>query len=276
MHLTACVVTGRPEWTGWWAWNILKQTRMPDSLVVILDRKRITEEDLQALTTSPEFRVLSLTVPVKIVHSFDHKTLGELRNKALNAVPENADAITWFDDDDWHHPLRLSASLWKLDQGGLEVAFLNNAHRYVLDTDELLTLGEAEDNPEPSIPFSVFKADSALCEAFPHKNIGEDRAWLNLIEERVGSKAFECVQFSDIPTICIIHGANTWNRSDLPEYGMCREFAWSARPLPTEAPSGVPTREWATTREKLQHMRDVLKEKGEKREEEEEHEDAKN
>ncbi len=60
--------------------------------------------------------------------------LGELRNRGLDAIP--ADALwTYWDDDDWHHPSRLSAQRKVLDVMGVPACLLTGQVTYSLRDD---------------------------------------------------------------------------------------------------------------------------------------------
>ena len=60
--------------------------------------------------------------------------LGELRNLGLDAIPAGA-LWTYWDDDDWHHPSRLSAQRKALDVMGVSACLLTGQVRYSLPDD---------------------------------------------------------------------------------------------------------------------------------------------
>lgn len=57
--------------------------------------------------------------------------LGELRNRGLDAMPDGA-LWTYWDDDDWHHPSRLSAQHRVLDVMGVSACLLTGQITYSL------------------------------------------------------------------------------------------------------------------------------------------------
>ena len=83
-----CVTTStREPFKHWVIWNYLKQTHGEKELIVVSD-----DDDWPDFVTVVRMGI-NESVPVK-------------RNAALAAA--NGEAITWFDDDDWQSPQKLS------------------------------------------------------------------------------------------------------------------------------------------------------------------------
>lgn len=87
-----CVTEDRPAFLPWLLWNYDKQDHHPRRLVVV-----DSSHDLPPLPDRPDIQVLRCDpgTPVAVK-----------RNLALRAA--EGDAVTWFDDDDWQSPRKLS------------------------------------------------------------------------------------------------------------------------------------------------------------------------
>ena len=64
-----------------------------------------------------------------VIHPSDKRSLGELRNLGLDAIPDGA-LWTYWDDDDWHHPHLLAAQHRLLESLGLRACILQNQVKY--------------------------------------------------------------------------------------------------------------------------------------------------
>lgn len=106
--------------------------------------------------------------------------LGELRNRGLDAIPTGA-LWTYWDDDDWHHPKRLSAQRKVLDVMGVSASLLTGHMTYSLPHDIAYTHRQPNGFPptllsrrHSTLRFPPWKAhsDSAYVHAFK-----QTRSW---------------------------------------------------------------------------------------------------
>lgn len=87
-----CVTGGRPAFLPWLLWNYDKQDYQHRELVVVDD--------------SPVLPATAGRADCRVVRVPPGTSVGRKRNLALAAA--RGDVITWFDDDDWQHPRKLS------------------------------------------------------------------------------------------------------------------------------------------------------------------------
>jgi glycosyltransferase involved in cell wall biosynthesis len=98
-----CVTEDRPEFLSWLLWNYRKQDYERRELVVV-DSSR---EPL-ALPDDPSVRVVTCVPGTSVARK---------RNLALDAA--RGTFVTWFDDDDWQHPRKLSILAAALERGAV-------------------------------------------------------------------------------------------------------------------------------------------------------------
>jgi glycosyltransferase involved in cell wall biosynthesis len=87
-----CVTEDRAAFVPWLAWNYRKQDHAQRELVVVDSSKGET----------PSFDDPTVTV----VRCAPGSSIAQKRNLALETA--RGDVVTWFDDDDWQHPRKLS------------------------------------------------------------------------------------------------------------------------------------------------------------------------
>jgi hypothetical protein len=98
-----CVTEDRPAFLPWLLWNYRKQDYEPRELVVVdssLAPARLPED--------PTVRVVRCAHGANVAHK---------RNVAVGAA--RGATITWFDDDDWQHPRKLSILVEALGADGV-------------------------------------------------------------------------------------------------------------------------------------------------------------
>lgn len=127
--------------------------------------------------------------------------LGELRNAGLDAIP--ADALwTYWDDDDWHHPSRLSAQRKLLDVMGVSGCLLTGQVTYSLLHDIAYVnrhrggfAGTLLSRKHPTLRFP------------PWARAGEDSAYLHGLR-----RTWSWYPWRNPPELMVrmFHGANTW------------------------------------------------------------------
>lgn len=98
-----CVTENRPEFIPWLAWNFAKQDYPVRELVIVDSSPEPTCADGDFVTNyDRRFGALG----ARVIHVAPGTSVAEKRNIAMR---EAAGSIfTWWDDDDWQHPLRLS------------------------------------------------------------------------------------------------------------------------------------------------------------------------
>ena len=98
-----CVTEDRAAFLPWLLWNYLKQDhRSSELLIVDSSRDPLPQPD------DPE---------VRIVHCPPGTNVARKRNLAVEAA--RGRFVTWFDDDDWQHPRKLSILTAALGEEGL-------------------------------------------------------------------------------------------------------------------------------------------------------------
>ncbi|MGE0816511.1 MAG: glycosyltransferase [Vicinamibacterales bacterium] len=128
------------------------------------------------------------------------RTLGELRNIGLDAVPEGA-LWTYWDDDDWHHPRLLAEQRAALVRMGVPACFLAHQIKYGVAQD----VAVADYHPGGFAGTLLAVKHGGL--RFPAVGAGEDSAFTAALKERWPwtvwrNPAHYFVRF--------FHGANTW------------------------------------------------------------------
>jgi len=103
--------------------NIGQQTRLPD-LVVIRASSCDTEESKACLKN---LAAKSWPYPLTILDTPAQQYQAQNRNEGADAVPEDFDAISFFDSDDWMHPRRTEM---------IETGFLQGADAVFHDTEK--------------------------------------------------------------------------------------------------------------------------------------------
>jgi len=246
VKLSTIVVTkNRPEWLEWWAWNLRKQTRPTDQLIVVDSSeagRAVRPDDVRRETGVSDLEFIRLE-PSALV--------GRSRQVGLEAIEH--DVLLWHDDDDWHHP-RHHELLGEAIESGHRMAMLCVNHRLILD--EMLWFRARDSMTYPHIPFCAFHKDTAQAFRFPNKLIGEDSEWVmplsRSLEEAEVMRWFKW----EVPGIILIHSANTWHRTSKFE----NDIALEAEELPPleEPPYGIHRDEWEETWGHLAKLRERL------------------
>jgi glycosyltransferase involved in cell wall biosynthesis len=95
------VTEDRPAFLPWLLWNYLKQDYCPRELVIV--------------DSSKEPAAMPDRAGVTIVRCPPGTGVARKRNIAVDAT--RGDVLTWFDDDDWQHPSKLSILVGALRTG---------------------------------------------------------------------------------------------------------------------------------------------------------------
>lgn len=129
------------------------------------------------------------------------RTLGELRNLALDAVPEGA-IWTYWDDDDWHHPRLMAAQRAVLSRLNVRACFLRNQVKYSFPTDAAFV------DRHPGGFAGTLLAVKHPNLRFPSLPAGEDSVYTAALKSRE-----RWFPWDNPPHYLLrfFHGANTWS-----------------------------------------------------------------
>jgi hypothetical protein len=146
--------------------------------------------------------------------------LGELRNRGLEAIPTGA-LWTYWDDDDWHHPSRLSTQRRVLDIMGVSACLLTAQVIYSLPHDIAYVKRVRRGFPATLLS----RRDPRL--RFRPVRIGEDTAYLNALR---GASSWYPWRNPSRLMIRLFHGANTGDAAT--EFGLPQRSpgAWRLSP----------------------------------------------
>ena len=125
--------------------------------------------------------------------------LGELRNLGLDAIPAGA-LWTYWDDDDWHHPRRLSAQRKVLDVMGVSACLLTGQVKHSLPHD----IAYVDRHPGGFAATLLARKHPTL--RFPTVAAGEDSVYLGALKE-----IWSWYPWHNPPHLMLrfYHGANT-------------------------------------------------------------------
>jgi hypothetical protein len=98
-----CVTEDRPAFLPWLYWNFRKQDYTARELVLV-------DSSREPLTPPGD-------CAVTVVRCAPRTSVGRKRNLAVEAA--RGELITWFDDDDWQHPRKLSILATALEGDGV-------------------------------------------------------------------------------------------------------------------------------------------------------------
>ena len=262
MKLSMLIPTkNRGSFADWCAWNLVKQTRQPDEVIIV---ESSGDEDYGKLFDALNRAYQHKGIAAPLVHELkvpEETTTGAAREVALQAA--TGDVITWMDDDDWHHPRRLEVSIEPFEReesGKVLVSYVPTRTRLNLKT--LRTIDVKESGDHIYIPFSMYERELAQSVSFRDINSGEDHwyffdkeggLWTKLEDPWFMDPRIVPITSLDLACIVVIHGLNTWNRDDLAAYDFYKTH-YSAR-LPKTAPRGVEADEWNETWAQIMDLR---------------------
>ncbi len=129
------------------------------------------------------------------------RTLGELRNLGLEAVPEDA-LWTYWDDDDWRHPRLLEVQRQVLAKLEVQACLLTQQIKYDLRNDVAYV------DSHPGGFAGTLLAFKHANWRFPHDAAGEDSAYCDQLK-----REWRWFPWVNPPHFMIrfFHGANTWD-----------------------------------------------------------------
>jgi len=248
--VAALAVTNRPHFLGWLTWQIAKQTRKPDEVVIITNAT-----DLDAYNYDDIQKRLGVENLILYKHPPGTPiTLGELRQKGLDL--STSEIFLWFDDDDWYHPQRIELSVPPIESGRYDASIFPITHTYYVEEKLLF---QREGGIGAFLPASAWRASLAKKAVFSPVNLGEDGRWINRIAHPTdGSEPFiqptriYCVPDYLTPHVgCIIlvHSRNVWQYRFEPKFAQDGVIPW-----PKWTPKGVSREEWEYTKKLLDDL----------------------
>ncbi len=202
VKVSTLVVTNRPQFVAWWAWNIRKQTFPPTEIVVVSNHP---DPDLMERTIAAEklpTRFFSMPVP---------SSIGELRQKALDEATGNI--ITWFDDDDWQHSENIERMAWPIAQSPDRCNMVIYPLSHKLAVASALVYPVAAAN-EPWLPSTATIQRIAKKCKFPPVSRAEDVLWLKeAMALAGGSLRLDMLGLdSNMNVMLVIHDLNVYSK----------------------------------------------------------------
>lgn len=156
---------GRLPWLALAVGDFARQTYPHRELVVLHDGDRQFDQQLRA-------QVLGRVPEARVVAAEPGLTLGELRNQATQAA--QGELLCQWDDDDRHHPERLSLQHKALVDGNADFCFLQDQLHWFANSGELFwDSWENESYPLNFIQGTLL-GKRALMPAYPSLRRGED------------------------------------------------------------------------------------------------------
>ena len=194
-RIYATLITGKSLHRAGWATLALETFRLQTwgtrYLVIVNDG----DFDLDSETARlPADRVIS-------IRPRQRYSLGELRNIALDAIPDGALWMFW-DDDDWRHPRLMSAQHRVLTELGVAGCFMTSQVKYAFGMDAAFEHW----NPGGFAGTLMGCNDPAL--RFPDLGKHEDSVFADALKR---SKRWYPWKNPPHYYLRFIHGANTWD-----------------------------------------------------------------
>lgn len=242
MRVAILIPTNRPEHIPWWSWQLRKQTRQADEVIVATNYKDPSIFDNVLVDTED-------TADLQVVHDPDptSATLGELRQMALDST--DADVVIWMDDDDWYHPRRIELSVAALESSNYDVAAFPLTHLYYTKTGLLHEFPDIGGYTLPSI--ACWREAIPPSARFGKLQQAEERPWLGSLLPADMKRVHYETRYLDgnVGGIVLIHGKNTWNYLNQPLHSL-----GVGRELSEKPPLDVSTEEWVETKRLLQQL----------------------
>lgn len=189
----ATMITGKSLHRAGWAMlaleNFRLQTYRNRYLVVVNDGD--FDLDLDAARLPPD-RVIS-------IRPSQRHSLGELRNIALDAIPNGALWVFW-DDDDWRHPRLMTAQHRVLTELGVAGCFMASQVKYAFGIDAAFEHGN------PGGFAGTLMAYNDPAQRFPDLARGEDSVFADALKR---TKRWYLWRNPPHYYFRFIHGANT-------------------------------------------------------------------
>lgn len=144
-----------------------------------------------------------------LIEDTENRSIGELRNIALQQA--QGEYITWFDDDDWHHPLKLETlvdTIGSYDWCGWPIT-----SSWLVDTYGW-TAQPYQGVKTPHHVTSLFRRDAVAAYRFPEISGNEDLLWLAQLQKHSVRK----LSADFVPQFFVGHAANFSQRRGPKKY----------------------------------------------------------
>jgi glycosyltransferase involved in cell wall biosynthesis len=237
VKVSTLVVTNRPQFIEWWAWNIRKQSLPPTEVVVVSNHP---DPDLMARLIEAE------KLPTRFFSLPPNVSIGELRQKALDEA--TGSIITWFDDDDWQHSENIERMAWPIVQSAEKTCMVVYPLSHKLSVRSALVYPTAASN-EPWLPSTATSRRIAQQCKFPAVSRAEDVLWLKeaMILAGGGLRIDLTGLDSNMNVMLVIHDSNVYSR----EWRQNYEGAPKPHPLYRFPYRNITQTEWDETLAKL-------------------------
>lgn len=189
MRVAVGVVTGRRWCRAWLEWNLARIAYRPLELVVV------GAADVCSIKLPGD-------VVARVIPTADAPN-GLLRNVVLEHA--TSPLVTWIDDDDWHHPLRIGELVRAYERApAWQVGW---RHGWVADvaSDRCVRF-------EALRPFngsSIYELERARSEPYDDGVRGSDSRWLAALRARFGDPRVIDGRGLDVYALFLRHGTNT-------------------------------------------------------------------
>lgn len=259
MRISALVVTkNRPQFRDWWAWNIKKQTRFPDQLVVVDSTGYADEQKLIGASHSIKDEFRGIVEHVEVINLPESAVTGEARQAALERA--RSDVITWWDDDDWYHPKRLEATERAFIFDTMNFVSFPTCWHLVLSEMRMIKVDSILDIT--TIAGCGIQTDLAQRFEFEPVATSEDVQWMRELSDHLDDSNRDT--FRDwrweMPSIVMLHDTNTFEmkgyRENLSQWESRpfgdMDFRWLRR-------NEIPRKEWGELKRRVRRLHEEMK-----------------
>lgn len=228
MKVSLLVVTNRPEFVPWWAWNIRKQTYPVDEVVVASNYHNPAE--MLRLIDAEKLPSTFAALPPKA-------SIGALRQSALDLA--TGDIIMWFDDDDWQWSENVERMITPILQRRAQMVVYPFSHKLAIASAMVYPV---EETNEPWLPSTATCAPIAKQCSFLPISRAEDVYWLETARDLAGSQIrWDFTgRFPNMNVMLIMHGRNVYSEEWRQKY----EGAPRSHPLRSFSYPNVSQSEW--------------------------------
>lgn len=185
----------------------------------------VSSGDFNEISAITNYRDKYSSFEIKIVRAPELIPLGAMRNIAVDN--STGKYICQWDDDDIHHPERLSIQQRYLHESGLQVCLLRDNFHFFSDTRDLYWCDWKRSNYNQGLPGSLFAIRSALPKYEPSLKKHEDARLLRLFEQN--AMPFCVIARSGFLYTYVFHGTNTFDRSH--HVNLVKQYALEASTL---------------------------------------------
>jgi glycosyltransferase involved in cell wall biosynthesis len=246
MTVAALVVTNRPQFIEWFTYQIGKQTRKPDEVVIVTNSTNPDAYDYDRIAdrTGVENVVIYKQPPESWV------SLGYLRQKALDLC--QSDLFAFFDDDDWYHPRRLELCAAPIESGRFDAAVLPLTHFYSVQEKIARTY---PGGTGLHLPATTWRRESVRKARFFHLPTAEDNHWVHrVVHCKWTTPLVPRHRVYWVPDyvepyfggIVLVHANNTWQDAD--RIKTATDLYIPANDLPTYPSKDITREDWGFLR----------------------------